>query len=90
MSWFAAPDYWFARLVFDRGLAAAYLVAWLVPWGLYLPIVNAGQVRYGFGWESLLLETGFPRGRRCGARPPVPPSSTAAPPTAPTGARRSR
>ena len=27
MSWFAAPDYWFARLVFERGLAAIYLIA---------------------------------------------------------------
>jgi hypothetical protein len=134
MSWFAAPDYWFARLVFDRGLAAVYLVAftaaglqfrgllgargllpipqylsqvsfwarpslfhfrysdrlfaavawsgaalaaamaaglggavplwgamlaWLVLWGLYLSIVNVGQLWYGFGWESLLLETRF-------------------------------
>lgn len=134
MSWFAAPDYWFARLVFERGLAAIYLMAftaaglqfrgllgsrgllpiplflsrvsfwakpslfhlrysdrlfaavawsgaalgaamaaglgdavplwgamlaWLVLWGLYLSIVNVGQLWYGFGWESLLLETGF-------------------------------
>ena len=134
MSWFAAPDYWFARLVFERGLAAIYLVAfaaaglqfrgllgadgllpiprylrrvsprekpslfhlhysdrffavvawsgaalgaamagglgdalplwgamlaWLVLWALYLSIVNVGQVWYGFGWETLLLETGF-------------------------------
>ncbi|QGH70215.1 lipase maturation factor family protein [Pseudactinotalea sp. HY158] len=28
-------------------------------YGLYLSIVNAGQVFYGFGWESLLLEAGF-------------------------------
>src|SRR5690348_2627550 len=134
MSWFAAPDYWFARLVFERGLAAIYLIAftaaglqfrgllgtngllpvpryllrvslrekptlfhfhysdrffavvawsgaalgaamtgglgdaiplwgamlaWLVLWALYLSIVNVGQVWYGFGWESLLLEAGF-------------------------------
>jgi Lipase maturation factor len=134
MSWLAAPDYWFARLVFERGLAAIYLIAftaagvqfrgllgtrgllpipdylrgvsfwgrpslfkfgysdrlfaavawsgaalaaalagglgdamplygamlaWLVLWGLYLSIVNVGQVWYAFGWESLLLETGF-------------------------------
>ena len=39
-------------------LAAAMLV-WLVLWLLYLSIVNVGQVWYGFGWESLLLETGF-------------------------------
>ncbi|GAA0521856.1 lipase maturation factor family protein [Saccharopolyspora thermophila] len=35
------------------------LWAWLVLWVLYLSIVNVGQVWYAFGWESLLLETGF-------------------------------
>ncbi|MPY10439.1 lipase maturation factor family protein [Arthrobacter bussei] len=35
------------------------LVAFLVLWGLYTSIVNVGQVFYGFGWESLLLEAGF-------------------------------
>lgn len=134
MEWFTAPDYWIGRLVFQRGLAVVYLVAflgsalqfrpllgehgmlpiprfvrlmpfkqapsvfqlrytdgffavcawggcavsaalaagagdlvplwaamvlWLVPWVLYLSIVNVGQTWYGFGWESLLLETGF-------------------------------
>jgi hypothetical protein len=28
-------------------------------WALYLSIVNVGQVFYGFGWETLLLEAGF-------------------------------
>ncbi|MEU6477451.1 lipase maturation factor family protein [Streptomyces sp. NPDC047017] len=134
MGWFTAPDDWLGRLVFQRALAAVYLVAfltaalqfrallgergmlpvprfvarvpfrrapslfhwrysdrlfaavawggcavsaalvagadswlplwggmllWLVPWALYLSIVNVGQTWYGFGWESLLLETGF-------------------------------
>lgn len=134
MEWFAAPDYWWARLVFQRALAAVYLIAfltaanqfraligargilpvpkyvravpfrrspsifhlyysdrffagvawtgvvlsaatalgltdriplwaamlvWAVLWSLYLSIVNVGQVWYGFGWESLLLEAGF-------------------------------
>ncbi|MBL1086100.1 lipase maturation factor family protein [Streptomyces actinomycinicus] len=134
MEWFTAPDYWLSRLVFQRALAAVYLVAfltaalqfrallgergmlpiprftarvrfgrapslfqlhysdrffaacawagcavsaallagadsalplwagillWLVPWALYLSIVNVGQTWYAFGWESLLLETGF-------------------------------
>ena len=27
MRWFAAPDYWFARLAFQRGLAVIYLIA---------------------------------------------------------------
>ncbi|MFF1548196.1 lipase maturation factor family protein [Streptomyces sp. NPDC058291] len=134
MEWFIAPEYWLSRLVFQRGLAGVYLVAfltavlqfrpllgergmlpvprfvaqtpfrrapslfqlrysdrlfascawtgcavsaallagvdalvplwaamalWLLPWALYLSIVNVGQTWYGFGWESLLLETGF-------------------------------
>jgi hypothetical protein len=133
MSWLDAPQYWFARLVFDRGLAVIYLLAfvcaarqfrgllgergllpiprylrrvgfwaapsvfhvrysdrmfawvawsgallaaamagglgdavplwaamvcWLVLWALYASIVNVGQVWYGFGWETLLLEAG--------------------------------
>ena len=134
MRWFTAPDYWFGRLAFERGLAVIYLIAfiaaarqfrgllgqrgllpipryvrrvgfwqapslfqfhysdpffatvacsgaalaaamaaglgdavplwasmlaWLALWALYLSIVNVGQVWYGFGWESLLLEAGF-------------------------------
>ncbi|MFJ7016845.1 lipase maturation factor family protein [Streptomyces sp. NPDC101117] len=37
----------------------AALLLWLVPWALYLSIVNVGQTWYSFGWESLLLEIGF-------------------------------
>ncbi|GGZ06326.1 lipase maturation factor family protein [Streptomyces nitrosporeus] len=134
MEWFTADGYWLSRLVFQRGLAAVYLVAflsaalqfraligargilpvpgllrrtswrtapglfrlhysdrffaavawtgvalslallagldgclplwaamllWAAPWVLYLSIVQVGQIWYGFGWESLLLETGF-------------------------------
>jgi hypothetical protein len=33
--------------------------AWATLWLLYLSFVNVGQIFYGFGWESLLLETGF-------------------------------
>ena len=29
MSWFPAPQYWFARLVFDRGLAVIYVIAFV-------------------------------------------------------------
>jgi hypothetical protein len=32
---------------------------WFLLWALYLSIVNVGQVFYGYGWESLLLEAGF-------------------------------
>ncbi|MGW0697840.1 lipase maturation factor family protein [Streptomyces sp. NPDC002867] len=134
MEWFGDDAYWLSRLVFQRALAAVYLVAflsaalqfraligergmlpvpaflrrvpalevptlfrlhysdrffalvawtgvllsaalvagaaddvplgaamawWAVLWALYLSIVNVGQTWYGFGWESLLLETGF-------------------------------
>lgn len=32
---------------------------WALLWIFYLSFVNVGQVFYGFGWETLLLETGF-------------------------------
>jgi hypothetical protein len=35
------------------------MLVWFVLWALYLSIVNVGQRWYSFGWESLLLETGF-------------------------------
>ncbi|GAB2598284.1 lipase maturation factor family protein [Pseudactinotalea suaedae] len=35
------------------------MLAFAVLFGLYLSVVNVGQVFYGFGWESLLLEAGF-------------------------------
>ncbi|OCB43330.1 hypothetical protein A5677_06680 [Mycobacterium malmoense] len=37
----------------------AAMLMWLALWVLYLSIVNVGQTWYAFGWESLLLETGF-------------------------------
>jgi Lipase maturation factor len=39
------------------GLANAPLLAAL--WVLYLSFVHVGQIFYGYGWESLLCETGF-------------------------------
>ncbi|MEU9984332.1 lipase maturation factor family protein [Streptomyces sp. NPDC050856] len=51
-----------AALIAGAGDAVPLAVAmlmWAVLWGLYLSIVNVGQTWYGFGWESLLLETGF-------------------------------
>jgi hypothetical protein len=42
----------------DLSLLAA-VVVWGLLWVLYLSFVNAGQTFYGFGWESMLLETGF-------------------------------
>jgi hypothetical protein len=32
---------------------------WGLIWLLYLSFVNVGQIFYGFGWESILLEAGF-------------------------------
>jgi Lipase maturation factor len=37
----------------------AAVLLWLTLWALYLSIVNVGQTWYSFGWETLLLETGF-------------------------------
>ena len=37
----------------------ASIALWFTLWLLYLSFVNVGQTFYGFGWESLLLETGF-------------------------------
>lgn len=35
------------------------LTCWALLWLFYLSFVNIGQVFYSFGWETLLLETGF-------------------------------
>jgi hypothetical protein len=37
----------------------ASMLIFALLWVLYLSIVNIGQTFYSFGWESLLLETGF-------------------------------
>jgi hypothetical protein len=37
----------------------ASMLLWAILWLLYLSFVNAGQLFYAFGWESMLLETGF-------------------------------
>ncbi len=36
----------------------ASILLWAALWGLYLSFVNAGRIFYGYGWESMLLETG--------------------------------
>ena len=36
----------------------AVFAVWAVLWSGYLSFVNVGQVFYGFGWESILLEAG--------------------------------
>ncbi len=35
------------------------MAVWGAMWALYLSFVNVGQVFYGFGWETMLLESGF-------------------------------
>src|SRR5437588_8785491 len=42
----------------QHGTIAAAIV-WALLWAIYLSFVNVGQTFYGFGWETLLLETGF-------------------------------
>ena len=51
---FAGP-YW---LPAPYALPASMLL-WAAMWALYQSFVNAGRVFYGYGWESMLLETGF-------------------------------
>ncbi len=43
----------------DTWPTVAVMALWAALWVLYLSIVNVGQTFYSFGWESLLLETGF-------------------------------
>lgn len=43
----------------DAGPVWLSMGVWLLLWILYLSIVNVGQLFYGYGWESLLLEAGF-------------------------------
>ena len=42
----------------SHGMALSVAV-WFSLWMIYLSLVNAGQIFYGFGWETLLLESGF-------------------------------
>lgn len=43
----------------ERFGTLASMVVWGWMWIVYLSIVNVGQVWYGFGWETLLVECGF-------------------------------
>jgi Lipase maturation factor len=40
------------------GLAVS-MITWALLWMIYLSLVNVGQTFYGFGWETMLCETGF-------------------------------
>ena len=35
------------------------MFTWLLLWIIYLSLLNVGQTFYGFGWETMLAETGF-------------------------------
>jgi lipase maturation factor len=35
------------------------MITWALLWFIYLSLVNVGQTFYGFGWETMLCETGF-------------------------------
>jgi hypothetical protein len=41
---------------FSLGISMA---VWGALWAIYLSLVNVGQVFYGYGWETMLLEAGF-------------------------------
>jgi len=43
----------------ERWNTAFSAAVWALLWVVYLSLVNVGQVFYGFGWETMLLETGF-------------------------------
>ncbi len=51
---FAGP-YWLP----DPYALPASMLLWAALWASYLNFVNAGRLFYGYGWESMLLETGF-------------------------------
>src|SRR5437764_1213260 len=44
-------------LIVLGGFANAILLGIL--WAMYMSIIHAGQIWYGYGWETQLLETGF-------------------------------
>jgi len=50
-----AGPYWLP----DPYALPASILLWAVLWALYQSFVNAGRIFYGYGWESMLLETGF-------------------------------
>lgn len=64
--WIHHSDTWLQALgwtgvILSLLLLAGYANGFIlfILWGLYLSFVNGGQLFYGYGWESLLLETGF-------------------------------
>src|SRR6056297_3028397 len=62
-SWIAGTGIFLSLLALtglsDAGPLWLSMLVWFLLWALYLSIVNVGQLFYGYGWESLLLEAGF-------------------------------
>ncbi|MEE2657617.1 MAG: lipase maturation factor family protein [Candidatus Latescibacterota bacterium] len=66
LMWLHSGDgFMLALATFGLGLSLLLLVGYatgahlLALWFLYTSFVNVGQLFYGYGWEILLLETGF-------------------------------
>ncbi len=43
----------------DRFGTPVSMAVWALMWMLYISFVNVGQIFYGYGWETMLLEAGF-------------------------------
>ncbi len=43
----------------DSGSPILSFTVWFLLWAIYSSFVNVGQIFYGFGWETMLLEMGF-------------------------------
>ena len=87
-SWFAADGYWLARWLFERSLGAVYLVAFLVAWNQFRPLLGSEGL---LPIPRYLRRTGFRRAPsvfhwhysdrfyaarvRAGRRPSPPPPS---------------
>jgi len=64
--WISASDAWLASCAWLGLLGALLVLAGFgnapllgVLWALYLSFTHVGQIFYGYGWDSLLCETGF-------------------------------
>jgi hypothetical protein len=65
--WFITATIWcgIALSIFAvTGFSEAFglgvsILTWALLWMIYLSFVNVGQAFYGFGWETMLTETGF-------------------------------
>jgi hypothetical protein len=60
MAWFGLTLSFLALVgISDFFATWVSVLIWFLLWLIYLSFVNVGQTFYGFGWETLLLETGF-------------------------------